>query len=292
MTKTYGMKLGALAALMVVGSSASAAIVTSTFETTAAALIDIYSTTLDNGNSTVLPNSACAALAGNALQECTFFSGVPTAFIPANRKIAITQSGFVLGASTGTLNVDWDDATGEIVTINSLTLNYQDMVINIAAVPAFGFTSAAVATVLNGNGIGIGGPVADDQARGVSGADPDTAPAIGQVSIYQGGLDGGAVNNPDFSTFNDIVDSCVPVPPGASACFLLGVLSIDADKYRIDGTLSYAGTSSFTLRAQTGNNSIYTSTFNATLVPVPAAVWLFGSALGLLGVARRRTLVG
>jgi len=29
--------------------------------------------------------------------------------------------------------------------------------------------------------------------------------------------------------------------------------------------------------------------FNYTLVPVPAAVWLFGSALGILGVARRRT---
>lgn len=29
-------------------------------------------------------------------------------------------------------------------------------------------------------------------------------------------------------------------------------------------------------------------TFNYSVVPVPAAVWLFGSALGLLGVARRR----
>lgn len=28
--------------------------------------------------------------------------------------------------------------------------------------------------------------------------------------------------------------------------------------------------------------------FNYTLVPVPAAVWLFGSALGILGIARRR----
>jgi len=27
---------------------------------------------------------------------------------------------------------------------------------------------------------------------------------------------------------------------------------------------------------------------DAPVVPVPAAVWLFGSALGLLGVARRR----
>jgi hypothetical protein len=29
--------------------------------------------------------------------------------------------------------------------------------------------------------------------------------------------------------------------------------------------------------------------FNYSVVPVPAAVWLFGSALGILGIARRRT---
>ena len=33
----------------------------------------------------------------------------------------------------------------------------------------------------------------------------------------------------------------------------------------------------------------YDFTFNVAVVPVPAAVWLFGSALGLMGVARRRT---
>jgi hypothetical protein len=31
--------------------------------------------------------------------------------------------------------------------------------------------------------------------------------------------------------------------------------------------------------------------FNVAVVPVPAAVWLFGSALGLMGVARRRAAV-
>lgn len=32
----------------------------------------------------------------------------------------------------------------------------------------------------------------------------------------------------------------------------------------------------------------YDFTFSAAVVPVPAAVWLFGSALGFLGIARRR----
>jgi hypothetical protein len=33
------------------------------------------------------------------------------------------------------------------------------------------------------------------------------------------------------------------------------------------------------------------ATFNVNVVPVPAAVWLFGSALGLMGVMRRRAAV-
>jgi hypothetical protein len=38
-----------------------------------------------------------------------------------------------------------------------------------------------------------------------------------------------------------------------------------------------------------GANSWLQLNFNYSVVPVPAAVWLFGSALGILGLARRRT---
>jgi hypothetical protein len=37
-----------------------------------------------------------------------------------------------------------------------------------------------------------------------------------------------------------------------------------------------------------GANSWLQLSFNYSVVPVPAAVWLFGSALGVLGIARRR----
>lgn len=286
MVNALATRIGALAALMAIGTSASAAVVTSSFITTNAALIDIYSTTLDNGNNTVLPNSTCTALAGDALQECQFFSGVPTPTTPStNRKIQITQSGFNAGLSTGTLNVDWDNVTGEIVKVNSLVLNYQDIIINIAAAPGLGLTSSAVAIVTQGNSTGLSGAVANDQASSQSSNDLDTGLAIGQASIFQGGFDGGSTDNPDFSVFTDVVDSCVPSPAGASGCNLLGLLSIDADKYRIDGTLSASG-GSFTLRGQTGNNSIYTSTFDATVVPAPPAAWLLLTGLGAL-VARR-----
>lgn len=45
------------------------------------------------------------------------------------------------------------------------------------------------------------------------------------------------------------------------------------------------------LTTQTGNNStVVTGTYTLNAVPVPAAVWLFGSALGVMGLVRRRQL--
>jgi hypothetical protein len=43
------------------------------------------------------------------------------------------------------------------------------------------------------------------------------------------------------------------------------------------------------LTTQTGNNAtVVTGVYTLQAVPVPAAVWLFGSALGVMGIARRR----
>ncbi|MEO7387544.1 MAG: PEP-CTERM sorting domain-containing protein, partial [Gammaproteobacteria bacterium] len=42
------------------------------------------------------------------------------------------------------------------------------------------------------------------------------------------------------------------------------------------------------LSESTTSSSYQRMTFTFAPVPVPAAVWLFGSALGLMGVARRR----
>jgi len=43
------------------------------------------------------------------------------------------------------------------------------------------------------------------------------------------------------------------------------------------------------LTTQTGNNAtVITGTYTLNAVPVPAAVWMFGSALGVMGLVRRR----
>ncbi len=43
------------------------------------------------------------------------------------------------------------------------------------------------------------------------------------------------------------------------------------------------------LLSSTAGNTVAGYNFTFNVVPVPAAVWLFGSALGLMGLARRRT---
>jgi len=94
----------------------------------------------------------------------------------------------------------------------------------------------------------------------------------------------------DFSTFSDVVTSCNGAlsDPGP-LCALIGLLGLDMDRYIL--TLDY--NESFTaftgnIIGETLNNSLMYATLNSTPIPVPAAVWLFGSALGLLGWARRR----
>jgi hypothetical protein len=88
----------------------------------------------------------------------------------------------------------------------------------------------------------------------------------------------------DFSDFATVTTSCV-----GSLCGAVADLDLDMERYRLivsyDGSFtSFAGD----FQGQTNNNSMVYATLDSAPIPVPAAVWLFGSGLGLLGWFRRR----
>ena len=95
----------------------------------------------------------------------------------------------------------------------------------------------------------------------------------------------------DFSTFTEVVTSCSDGMGGVGPlCALVSLLGLDMERYIL--TLDF--NDSFTMFegsfiGETNNNSLVYMTLNSTVIPVPAAVWLFGSALGLLGWIRRRS---
>lgn len=83
--------------------------------------------------------------------------------------------------------------------------------------------------------------------------------------------------------FNFTMDSVTIVSQDATALILSGTGTIIGNGF--DAT---AATWEFT--GQTASNITFSwSSSNSTVIPVPAAVWLFGSGLiGLIGVARRK----
>ena len=250
-------KFAQLAVAMFLSLSASSvfsATVTSSFSIDSATIVDLYSATFDGP---ITPGEG-------------FFGGTP----PAGRAITVVEN----SSASGNFSVSWDDQTGEIQTVNNMRINLGDMTITIAG------TTPTIIEVINGNAA----PVADDQAYIHAGtgaapshtADADEAP--GNVSIFQHD-DAPNEDAPDFATFTDIVDTCT-----GDLCALIGILSLDSVRYQLDGTVNANGGDSIQLMAQSANNSIYTVDLTTAVVPVPAAVWLFGSALGLLGWIRSR----
>ncbi len=234
--------------------AASAAIATRTFTISTADIVDLYSATFD---------AALTPCGAPATQECTFFGGA----LPVGRAIVITPT----GTGTGTLNVNYDTLTGEITQVNSMVINLPALNLLITQP-----SNTTTVVVTPGNGI----PAANDTPFVESGtgtlgrdldgsgfgtllgqgtADPDQAPAIGQAAVFQHS-DSPFVDTPDFAVFGDIVDSCTDTGPGSPSCPLitLGLLTLDAVRYRVEGTVGCkSGGSSLVVKAQTVNNSIY-----------------------------------
>jgi len=226
-------------------------------------ITDLYSATFDGAL-----NPDCSTAPD--FDECDFFGGQT----PAGRAIQLspTPTGVDNGLPAGItptpaagsfLDIDLGagntQATlnGGVVYVSSVVLTIQGGTAGETnvALSDFGFelkNFAPVTASLDGDGIGI--------------FEVDAAPQFAA----------------DFSTFSQIVDSCT-----GDLCALINILALDMVWVRltVDFDSTFSGFDAEFVGATSGNSRL---TVNLNSVPVPAAAWLFGSALGLLGWLRRR----
>ncbi|MEZ5566569.1 MAG: VPLPA-CTERM sorting domain-containing protein [Gammaproteobacteria bacterium] len=261
MLNTLTSRLAIAASLTLAASSAMAIVIPINTADPANGLTDIYSATFDGG---LVP---CT---GSSPSYCSFFGGDA----PAGRQIVLSPNpsgvanavpGGIAGATTGSsLNLT---KVGNDLQLTGGT---------IAAAPVT-LTISGTTTVTPS---GTAGFVLDPGLRTA------TLNANGQAEFLVNMAPGTAA---DFSTFSSIVlagDCTGPL------CALIPILSLDMNKYRLFVDFDPTFTS-FTADfiGQTSNNSLVYATLNSTVIPVPAAVWLMASGLGLLAGFRRRVAV-
>lgn len=257
-------RLALAAAATLLGSAAMAAPVAIDVNKASNGLTAIFSTSFAGG----LP--ACT---GSSPSYCSFFGGLPTAGQLGAVTIGPNPSG-VVNAVPGGIG-----PTG----------------IPVAPVPASGsflditLSGGNTVATLNGGSITFGNatitviPAGTTATTSLAGMVLDNGPHVTAVS--GSGFAEFLITAPvDFSRFSQVTTGCA----GAVCPLILGdVLNLDMIRYRLavqwDPTFTQFNA---TFIGQASNNAMVFANLNT--VPVPAAVWLMGSALGLLGLARRK----
>ncbi len=222
-----------------------------------------------NGLTAIFSTTFAGALpgcTGSSPSYCAFFGGLPS----AGQLAAVSSTPNPTGVTTNTPAAILGAGAGSFLNLTS------DGITSTLAGGTVTFGNASITIVPAATTIGVTN----------AGMVFDAAPQVAAVS--GSGTSEFLVNlSPatavDFSTLaGGAVTSC-----SGPACAALGSLSLDMVRYRLfvqwDPTFTQF-TSSFI--GQTGNNAMVYANLNT--VPVPAAVWLMGSALGLLGLARRK----
>ena len=175
--------------------------------------------------------------------------------------VQITENSFI--PNDGLVNV------GDFITVNVFGSGFPD---TAGATLRLSFNDAAVAvrqpTLTNGIVLGAGSPF----TGGIFLWPPDT------VSFPVLGV---------FGVLGPLVGTLPTGNFGGNAAFTINFVAIGLGLANIqivdDGQdFSWADNNLFAIPVT------YTNTLSPQVIPVPAAAWLFGSALGLLGVARRR----
>jgi len=266
MLKTLSTRLAIAAAVSLASSAAMAAPMAISTANSSNGLTGIFSTSFAG---------ALPACTGGSPSYCAFFGGLPSAGQIAVVNINPNPTG-VVNAVPGGIG-----PTGTPVAPLPASGSYLDLTLsggNTVATLAGGsitFGNANIkipptGTSANAN-VSLAGMVLDlgPQVTSVNGS--------GQAEFL--------VTAPvDFSRFSQVTTSCV-----GPACGLItgDVLNLDMIRYRlfVDWDPTFTDFDA-TFIGQTGNNAMVFA--NMSTVPVPAAVWLMGSALGLLGFARRK----
>ncbi len=266
MLKTLSTRLAIAAAITLASSAAMAAPMAISTANSSNGLTAIFSTSFAG---------ALPGCTGGSPSYCAFFGGLPSA-------------GQLAAVSIGP-NPSW--------VVNAVPGGIGPTGIPVAPVPASGsfldltLSGGNTVATLNGGSITFGNasitinPVATTATTSLAGMVFDAAPQV--TSVNGSGFAEFLVTAPvDFSRFSQVTTGCAG---NAGVCGLIlgDGLNLDMIRYRLavqwdptftDFTATFIG--------QTGNNAMVYANLNT--VPVPAAVWLMGSALGLLGFARRK----
>ncbi|MBN8279772.1 MAG: hypothetical protein J0M16_04115 [Gammaproteobacteria bacterium] len=229
-----------------------------------------------NGLTAIFSTSFAGALpacTGGSPSYCSFFGGLPSGGQLAAVSISPNPSGVVSGAPGGI------GPTG----------------IPVAPIPAAGsflditLSGGNTVATLNGGSITFGNasitviPAATTAAVSGAGFVLDGGPNV--TSVNGSGFAEFLVTAPvDFSRFSQVTTGCT-----GPVCGLItgDVLNLDMIRYRLAVQWDPSFTNfNATFIGQASNNAMVFA--NLSTVPVPAAVWMMGSALGLLGFARRK----
>ena len=258
-------KLALTAALGLAGNVAMAAPFAIDGGDSANGLYDLYSATFDG---------ALSPCGGGSPSYCSFFQGD----WPTVRNVAVSPNPTGVDTASPVAIGEPHPAGGSFLDIDLTGGNTLAQIVGTSTISL----ASPLTLTINGTTVvtaaGAGFAILPSAVASING--------LGQVEFL---VDNAPNLAADFSTLSAAVTSCV-----GPLCALVGVLSLDMVRYRLfldfDPTFT-SFTGNFIGQAN-GGTTLFATLNSTSVVPVPAAGYLLGSALGLLGsLARRRFAV-